>query len=274
MQTFIHWLLKCTPVGLLLLLSSSASAARLTVEPDSSFFLHFGAAILLYAHIGGGAIGLLSGLIASLAPKGQKLHRFAGKIFFIAMFTSYLIGACVSPFLETEQKTNFVAAILALYLLVTGVLAAQRKTFRAGFAEKIGLIVALLITAMGVSFMVMSRQSVTGTVDGAPPQAFILFVVLGAIASVGELNVILRKTLTQRSRIIRHVWRMCLSFFIASGSLFFGQATLFPEWFNASLFPMIFGLFPIMVLIIGITKTLRPKLSEFYTRLHLKKPSD
>lgn len=254
MKTIYLWPLKCAPAGLLCLFSGSANAARLIVEPESSILLHIGAAALLYLHIGGGAIGLLSGLTASLSRKGGYLHRIAGKVFFIAMFISYLLAALVAPFLETEQRTNFVAAILALYLLVSGAYTARRKVFIAGTSEKIGLAIALFITAIGISFMVMSSQSASGTVDGAPPEAFILFVVAGSIASAGELNAILRKTLSPTSRLVRHLWRMCFSFFIAAGSLFFGQTKFFPDWFNESLLQLLLGFFPFIILLVGVIK--------------------
>ena len=48
------------------------------------------------------------------------------------MFVTYLIGAGVAPFLETGQRPNFVAGVLALYLLTSGVMAAMRRDFRAG----------------------------------------------------------------------------------------------------------------------------------------------
>lgn len=115
-----------------------------------------------------------------------------------------------------------------------------------------GLVLALSITAAGLSFMYIGSQSPTGTVDGAPSESFILFILAGGIASIGEINVLIRKTLTPTSRIVRHLWRVCFSFFIASGSLFFGQAAFFPDWFNANLLPIALGFYPFMVLLIGV----------------------
>jgi hypothetical protein len=232
-----------------------ASAGKLIVDPDASVLFHLGAAILLYAHVGGGAIGLAAGATASLSRKGAKVHRAAGKIFFIAMFICYLIGAGVAPFLDDGQRPNFVGAVLALYLLITGVLAAKQKPFCAGISEKIGFVIALLITAMGVLFMIMAHSSESGTVDGSPPQAFLIFIVAGSIAAAGELNVIFRGGLSEKSRIVRHLWRMCASFFFASASLFLGQPQVFPDWFNLSLLPSLFAFFPILILFIWVVKT-------------------
>ncbi len=240
---------------LVLVFSSSVSANTLQVDANAPYILHLGAAILLYAHIGGGTIGILSGVVASLAAKGGHIHRTAGKIFLIAMFVCYLVGGAVAPFLESQQSTNFTASVLALYLLITGVIAARRRQFIAGSTEKIGLVVALLITVMGASFMVLAQQSPNGSVDGSPPQAYVLFVLAGGLAASGELIAIIRKKLSPKARTIRHLWRMCMSFFIASGSLFFGQAQFFPQWFNESVLPFTFGFFPLFILVTYVLKT-------------------
>ena len=40
---------------------------------------------------------------------------------------------------------------------------------------------------------------------------------------------ILMRGLQGRQRLIRHLWRMCFSLFIASGSFFIGQAQVIPK---------------------------------------------
>jgi hypothetical protein len=252
---------KTSSVGLLFvfiilsIFASPASANRLEVQSDAHWFFHLGALALLYLHIAGGAIGIVSGVLASLTVKGSKSHRIAGKVFFWGMLICYLIGALVAPFLDSQQSTNFVAAILALYLLVSGVSAARRRNFTAQTSEKIGLLVATAITLLGAVFMYLSSQSPNGSVDGSPPQAYILFVVAGGLAVLGELQVIYKKRLSNTARIARHLWRMCTSFFIASGSLFFGQAQFFPDWFNESLLPLMLGFFPFLIMLIYLVKS-------------------
>jgi uncharacterized membrane protein len=197
-----------------------AFAETLQVDREASILLKWVAALLLYAHIGGGFIGIVAGYTASLAPKGKTLHRKAGKVFYLAMFICYLIGALVAPFLETGQRTNFVAGVLALYLLTSGVSAAQRRNFQAGIGEKIGVVIALTITVLGLYFIYLASNSPTGTIDDSPPQAFVLFVVAGSLAFIGDVRILVGKTLSNVQRTIRHLWRMCFSLFIASGSFF------------------------------------------------------
>ncbi len=230
-----------------------AAADNLQARPGDPLWMHLGADALLYAHIGGGAIGLLSGAVAIASRKGQRIHRTAGAVFFVSMLVTYAIGAGVAPFLETGQRPNFVAGIMALYLLVSGWLAArERVEIKAGAKQYVGLAIALGLVAMGATFAWMGSQSETGTVDGSPPQAFFLFMIAGTFAAIGELHVILRKTIRGVARTARHLWRMCFSMFIASGSLFFGQPQVFPQWFHDTTAPIWLGVFPILAMLIWL----------------------
>ena len=236
------------------LLPSIALAETLHAKPGDPAWMHLGADGLLWAHIVGGAIGMVTGVVALASRKGQRVHRAAGSVFFLAMFVAYAIGAGVAPFLDTGQRPNFVAGIMALYLLVSGATAARRRDFKAGAPEVIGLIVALSITAAGVIFMRMGGASPSGTVDGSPPQTFLLFIIAGAFAAAGELHVLVRKQLSNLSRIARHLWRMCFSLFIASGSFFLGQSQVFPEVLRDSVLLPILALAPLPVMLFWLGK--------------------
>ena len=236
------------------LLPSIALADTLQARPGDPAWMHLGADALLWAHIAGGAIGMVTGVVALASRKGQRVHRAAGSVFFWAMFAAYAIGAGVAPFLETGQRPNFVAGVMALYLLISGAMAARRRDVKAGAPEVIGLIVALAIAAAGVVFMAMGAASPSGTVDGSPPQAFLLFIIAGAFAAAGELHVLMRKQLSNVSRIARHLWRMCFSLFIASGSFFLGQPQVFPEALRDSTLLPVLALAPLPIMLFWLGK--------------------
>jgi uncharacterized membrane protein len=229
-----------------------AHATRLEVHPDAPVWAHAGAGILLYLHIGGGIIGLLMGSLAIASRKGGTLHRTAGNVFFGAMVVTYLIGAGVAPFLADGQRPNFVAGVLALYLLITGWRAARRGDTRAGRAEILGLVIAIAIAGLGAYFMYLGTHSPTGTVDGSPPQAFVVFALAGSVAAAGDLKWILRRRISGAARTARHLWRMCFSLFIASVSLFLGQPQVFPDWFNATPLPFFFAFGPLVAMAIWL----------------------
>ena len=241
-------LVSLTATVALMSLFASAQAATLEVDPDAPAWAHLGADALLYSHIAGGAIGLLTGVIAVLSRKGALVHRSAGKLFLVAMFVAYLIGAGVAPFLHEGQRPNFVAGILALYLLISGWRTVRKPVIEAGSGAIIGLIIASSITALGFYFRHLGAKSPTGTIDGSPPQAFILFAALGSFAATGDLHLVLRRRLSGSARLARHLWRMCASFFIAAGSLFLGQPQVFPDWFNASPAPFLFAFAPLLAM--------------------------
>jgi len=258
----LKWIARL-PVALIAalpLMAGLAQADTLQAPLGAPLWMHLGASLLLWAHIGGGAVGLAAGTVALAARKGQKVHRTAGAVFFGSMLITYAIGAGVAPFLESGQRPNFVAGIMALYLLVTGWLTAhERAEVRAGAAHYAGLAFALALVALGATFAWMGSQSETGTVDGSPPQAFYLFMVAGTFAAAGELHVILRKTLRGAARTARHLWRMCFSMFIASGSLFFGQPQVFPQWFHDTGAPIWLGFAPILAMLAWLVIVRMPR---------------
>lgn len=237
-----------------LMFAGAAQADNLQVAPDAPWWAHSGAAALLWLHIGGGSLGMLSGAAALAFRKGGRLHRAAGAVFFVSMFVTYLIGAGVAPFLEDGQRPNFVAGIMALYLLVTGWRAARQRETKAGIAEAAGLVIALAIAAAGAVFMQMGAASPTGTIDGSPPQAFVLFTAAGALAAAGEANVLLRQGISGTARTARHLWRMCFSLFIASGSFFLGQMQVLPEVLRDSAFPFVAALAPLGLMIFWLIR--------------------
>ncbi|GGE48652.1 hypothetical protein GCM10011367_24340 [Marinicauda pacifica] len=231
-------------------IGAPAWADRLEAPADAPLLARLAVDALLYLHIGGGALGLTSGTIAILSRKGAPTHRLAGRVFFLSMFVSYAIGAGVAPFLESGQRPNFIAGIVALYLLLTAWRAARRSDLTAGAAEYAGLVAAALIVAAGVLFSYQGANHPSGTVDGSPPQAFILFMVVGGFAVLGDVHLILRRQLSRTARIARHLWRMCTSLFIAAASFFFGQQQFLPDFMIGT--PWQYGpvLFPLIALVV------------------------
>ena len=245
--------------AVVLLPAAPAYAAKLQVAPDSPRWMHVGADILLWAHIGGGAAGIATDAVALASRKGGRIHRSAGKMFFAVMLLCYAVATGVAPFLHVEQRTNTVAGLMALYLLLSGWASVQQKDIKAGPYQFAGLAVALGIAGAGALFMQMGASSPTGTVDGAPPQAFVLFTAIGLVAAAGEINVLVRRTLSGAARLARHLWRMCASLFIASGSFFLGQAQFLPDWVRSSGLNAAMALAPLVAMLVYLVVVRLPK---------------
>ena len=210
----------------------------LYVSPDAPALARYAADALLVLHIGGGAAGIVSGAVALLARKGERLHRVAGTVFFAAMLTMATIGAGASPFLPVPEMANVVAGVLTFYLVATSWVAIRRQDGRIGRIEIGGFAVASAVTAAGAIFIAMAQNSPTGTIGNTPPQAFYVFAFVGAIAAASDLKVILRGGISGAARIARHLWRMCAALTIASGSFFLGQQKFLPHFLHGS--PLIF----------------------------------
>lgn len=243
----------------LLAMAGPATADTLTAPADAPWIAHVATDALLALHIGGGGAGIVLGALAFMAPKGSRLHRRIGLAFVAAMGLCYAIGAATAPFLETGQRVNATAGCLALYLLLSGWGTARRRAFVAGAGEAAGLVTALAVVGLGGAFMALASRTAEGTIDGSPPQAFILFTVVGSLAALGEAHALLRRRLDGAHRIARHLWRMGMSLFIAAGSFFFGQEQVLPGWLRGGPLQLALGFAPLVLTVAWLAWTLRPR---------------
>ena len=206
----------------------------LQVSADSSELVRAAAALVLFLHIGAGSVGLLSGAAALVFRKGSRLHRMAGKLFVVSMLIMSGIGACVAPFLPVPERASVLAGVVTFYLVFTALAAVKRKAGSFGLFDVAVLFASLCITAAAAILIWMASHSPTGTLDGQPRQAFYIFIIIGTLATVGDLRLVLRRGITGAARIARHLWRMCTALFIATGSLFLGQQKVFPASLRGS----------------------------------------
>lgn len=221
----------------------------LQVPAGSPWWLTLAADGLLFLHIAGGAVGLLAGAAALMTRKGGRAHRLAGTIFVVSMTIMASIGAAVSPFLPIPQRANVVAGLLTFYLVVSGALAVRRAHIVPGYLDIAGLIVALTTVATGSLWAVQASGSPTGSLDGSPPQAFYVFILLGSAAAIGDLKLVITSRVSGTPRLARHLWRMCAALFIAAGSFFLGQQRVMPVWMRGSPWLLVPALAPLVLMV-------------------------
>ncbi|HTA65455.1 MAG TPA: hypothetical protein VK753_08120 [Xanthomonadaceae bacterium] len=203
--------------------------------PDGSpWWLYAAANLILFLHIAGGVVGILSGTVAMAVRKGLRVHRLAGNVFFASMLVMAGIGAAASPFLQVPEMANVFGGLMTFYLLGTGWMAVRRKGPGVGRFEIAGLAMALGLVAAGAEFIAIARHGPSPLLAQTPPQAFYVFVVIGTIGALGDVNLILRGGLIGPSRIARHLWRMSAALTIATGSFFLGQQKVMPVWMHGS----------------------------------------
>ena len=208
---------------------------NLHAPPDAPLILRAGADALLFLHIAGGTVGMISGATAMLAKKGRRLHRVAGNIFTVAMLVMAGIGAAVAPFLDEDQLTNTTAAVFTLYLVTTAWTAGKRRDGEAGRFERWALFAPVGLVAMAVALAFFSA----GRSGGVDLSTVYAFAVLSVLAVAGDFNLIRQGGLSGRSRIARHVWRMTFALFVATGSFFFGQQKFLPEAIQGNFIPAV-----------------------------------
>jgi uncharacterized membrane protein len=201
----------------------------LYINPDSPALVHAAAAALLYLHIGAGSVGLVSGAAAFVFRKGSDLHRLAGKVFVASMLVMSGIGAAVAPFLPTPERASVVAGVLTFYLVLSSWTAVKRKPGQIGSFDYALLLTSLSVACAGACLFWLASQNPRGMLDGQPGEAFVMFMIIGSLAAVGDLRLILNRGVGGATRLARHLWRMTVALFIAANSLFLGQPQVFPE---------------------------------------------
>lgn len=199
----------------------------LEIDPDSSLLIRSAAATVLYLHIAGGTVGILAGTAALAMPKGRPAHRIVGNVFFVSMLIMATIGAVVSPFLPKPDWVNVVAGVFTFYLVATAWMTVKRNQGVGGL-EIAAFVVVAIVALCGIAVGVFGAKY-ADLLGNGPYFAALVFGVIATLAAVGDLRMIRRGGIFGRPRVSRHLWRMCLALFIATGSLFGGQPQVFPE---------------------------------------------
>lgn len=191
---------------------------------------------LLPVHIIAGLIGIASGFIALYTLKGAKLHRKSGMVFVYAMLVVAITGTVMGTLMS--EMAAIVPGVLTVYLVITALLTVRRSTPKFSLLDLGATVLAL---ALGIVSIIYGFVA-----EGQPTALYLIFGVVALLAALGDIRMFVRGIQGAR-RLTRHLWRMCLALFIATGSFFLGQADEFPEPLRN------FALLPIPVLLVLLT---------------------
>ena len=197
--------------------------------------------MILWAHIAGGFLALLSGVVAAAARKGSPLHAQAGRWFVGSMLVLGVGAAILEPFRLPEPGSP-AGPVLVCYFVVTSWVTARRRDGVTGKFEMVACAFAFAMAAL------IEWNAFTGATTPAGREPVFAFAGLSVLAGLGDLKAVLRKRLTPAQRLSRHLWRMCFAFFVATGSFFLGQQDLMPVALRGSpaLFVLAFAPFALM----------------------------
>lgn len=212
--------------------------------------------MLITIHIAAGSIGLVAGAVALSSRKGGKLHRRGGLVFVTAMLA---MSASAIPLAIWAQKpTSVMGGALTFYLVLTSLLTIRRPTARLDCVWVVTTLAALSISIVFFTLGFEGLRSETGSIDGLTPEPMFVFGSVSLIAMMGDLRMLLARSVSRSYRIARHLWRMCFALLMAVVSFFLGQAQVLPELVRNSPVP---ALMPIAVVILMVYWVLRVQLS-------------
>ncbi len=213
----------------------------------------------LAIHIGSGLVAILSGAGALVAGKGGRMHRRFGTVFVAAMVTMSLAASTLALVAVERghlgQVANVFAGPFAFYLVTTGWLAVRRPQGVIGRAEICGCAGVLVIAAVALFGLLPSTLGPQGEAQGVPVAAPLILAGVAALLAALDIRVIRKGGLTGASRIQRHLWRMCLGLFFATGSFFIGQQQDMPTAVRGSPVLLMLGLFPLFAMVFWLAQT-------------------
>jgi len=207
---------------------------------------------LLFLHIAGGMVGLLSGTVAMVYRKGSRGHRAAGNVFVVAML---IMGACGSTLALMKHQTNNVfGGLLTVYMISTAWLAGHRRDGETSIFDWGALVFGL---AIGASLLILGALVVNGQVApqaGVPLGMYFFMGTIPLLAAAGDIRMLVRGGISGTPRIARHLWRMCFGLFIASGSFFLGQQQVFPPAIRKQYILAPLAILPLVLLIYWLVR--------------------
>jgi uncharacterized membrane protein len=212
-------------------------------------------------HVGSGAVAILSGAGALIARKGGRTHRRFGTVFFGAMLSMAVAASTLALVAvrrgHLEQMGNVFGGVFAFYLVTTGWLTVRRPQGALGRAEIGGCAAAVAIAAVALVWLLPYSLGPEGRSHGVPTAAPIILASVATLLAALDLKVILKGGVSGLSRTLRHLWRMCLGMFIATGSFFIGQQTDMPAAIRGSPILVFLGFAPLLAMAFWLVQARR-----------------
>lgn len=217
---------------------------------------------ILAIHIAAGLAAIVLGAIAVAMRKGGRMHANAGTGFAVAMLILGVTAAILEPYRVPPGSP--IGGLMVCYFVATSWMTARRRDGKTGWFEGVAA-VAALGTAAAIAWGGFTGST---TPAGRGP----VFAIAGfcLLAGLLDLNAVLRRQLTARQRISRHLWRMCFAFFVATGSFFLGQQKIMPVAVRGSPILFVLAFAPFAVMLFWLV---RLRFAKMVGRLQLRLPS-
>jgi len=224
---------------------------------------------LLVLHVSAGVLAMLAGALAISFRKGSRGHRGAGNVFVVCMLSVSAVGSYLG-FMNSEAD-NVLGGIFAFYLVATAWATARRGETETWKLDWAAPLVALMVAAINIIWGVEVAGGRTAVKDQSPAGAYFSFGVLALLSASGDVRMLLRGGVSGRQRLVRHLWRMCFGWFIATISFFLGQQQVFPAWLRGSKFLVVLAFLPLLLLSFWV---IRVRFTKTYQNGRLARGSE
>src|SRR3981081_731984 len=144
---------------------------------------------------------------------------------------------------------NVLGGTFTFYLVATAWMTARRVDGETGIFDWVALLIPLLV---GTALWILGLEVVYGHAKSPAGVPVGMYFFLGSVmllAAGGDSRMLVRGGVFGAKRIVRHLWRMCFGFFIATGSFFLGQQQVFPAFIRKTNLLFVPAILPLILLI-------------------------
>jgi hypothetical protein len=216
---------------------------------------------LLLLHIIAGTLGMLSGFVAVFLLKGSRRHGLAGTVFVMTMLCLSASGVILA--IMKSQPGNILGGTLTFYLVATAWITARRRDGEPGILDWGAFLVVLALAAVEVTCGIEAAMSPTGLKYDYPPGPYFFMGSVAALATVGDIRMLVRRGISGTARIARHLWRMCFALFIAASSIFLARQQIFPAVLRKTGVLLLLSFLPLMLMVFWLV---RVRFTKAYKR--------
>jgi hypothetical protein len=185
--------------------------------------------------------------------KGTRPHRVAGNVFFVSMLVLAAAGVILS-LMKKPNMGNVMGGVTALYMVSTAWMTVIRQPGRTGRFELLAALAGLVIGAGAATFGLLAMSDPKGRFYGYPALMYFIFAGVVLLAVAFDAKMIRRGGVSGTARTSRHLSRMSLAFFLATGSFFFGQPKFVPAILHETKLYIVAGLLPLGLMIYWLAR--------------------
>jgi len=155
-----------------------------------------------------------------------------------------------------NQMNNVGGGLLAAYLVATGWMTMKTRPGTVGTFGKVAVLVPLAVSALFLWWGVHATAN-GGKLYGFASAFYYVFGGVAGLFAAIDLRMIVRGGVSGVQRLARHLWRMCVGLFFATGSFFLGQQKVMPQFMHGSPILWVLALAPFAFMIYWLIRIRR-----------------